>query len=238
MNKNRYIIGELQEFFAKNDSSKAINSISTIMNSIRIQSKVIGSVKNPNCKFTCLQVLQLLVLFPFFSIKNAANYSSSALGKMFVCHKDMFYRFMNDGNINWRRIIYSVFRQVYSRVKRRTTLKSDIRCVIIDDTDLPKTGFKTEKIGKVFSHTQMKPILGFKAMFLCVLRMVYPSFSLTFLFMERKENEAISHRVYPRNRRKLATARNTQRISVLPGVALSILQVRLRRPSVCSNAQS
>ena len=52
MNKNRYIIGELQEFFAKNDSSKAINSISTIMNSIRIQSKVIGSVKNPNCKFT------------------------------------------------------------------------------------------------------------------------------------------------------------------------------------------
>ena len=66
MNKNRHIIGELQEFFANNDASKAINSISTIMNSIRIQSKVIGSVKNPNCKFTCLQVLQLLVLFPFF----------------------------------------------------------------------------------------------------------------------------------------------------------------------------
>ena len=68
MNKNRHIIGELQEFFANNDSSKAINSISTIMNSIRIQSKVIGSVKNPNCKFTSLQVLQLLVLFPFFSM--------------------------------------------------------------------------------------------------------------------------------------------------------------------------
>lgn len=167
MNKNRHIIGELQEFFANNDASKAINSISTIMNSIRIQSKVIGSVKNPNCKFTCLQVLQLLVLFPFFSVKNAANYSSSALSKLFTCHKDMFYRFMNDGNVNWRRIIYSVFRQLYSRVSRKTTSKSDIKCVIIDDTDLPKTGLKTEKIGKVFSHTQMKPILGFKAMFLC-----------------------------------------------------------------------
>lgn len=59
MNKNRHIIGELQEFFANNDASKAINSISTIMNSIRIQSKVIGSVKNPNCKFTCLQVLSI-----------------------------------------------------------------------------------------------------------------------------------------------------------------------------------
>lgn len=167
MNKNRHIICELQEFFANNDASKAINSISTIMNSLRIQSKVIGLVKNPNCKFTCLQVLQLLLLFPFFSIKNAANYSSSTLGKVFACHKDMFYRFMNNGKINWRRIIYSVFRQLYSRVSRKTTLKSDIKCVIIDDTDLPKTGFKTEKIGKVFSHTQMKPILGFKAMFLC-----------------------------------------------------------------------
>ena len=123
MNKNRHIIGELQEFFANNDASKAINSISTIMNSIRIQSKVIGSVKNPNCRFTCLQVLQLLVLFPLFSVKNAANYSSSALSKLFACHKDMFYRFMNDGNVNWRRIIYSVFRQLYSRVSCKTGLK-------------------------------------------------------------------------------------------------------------------
>lgn len=167
MNKSRKIIGELQDFFANNDASKAINSIATIMTCIRIHSKAIGSVKNPNCKFTCLQVLQLLVLFPFFSVKNAANYSSSALGKLFACHKDMFYRFMNDGNINWRRIIYSFFRQLYSRVSRNTTVKSDVRCVIIDDTDLPKTGLRTEKIGKVFSHTQMKPILGFKAMFLC-----------------------------------------------------------------------
>lgn len=179
MNKNRHIIGELQEFFANNDASKAINSISTIMNSIRIQSKVIGSEKNPNCKFTCLQVLQLLVLFPFFSVKNAANYSTSALGKLFACDKDIFYRFMNNGNVNWQRIIYSAFRQLYSRVSRKTTVKSDVKCVIIDDTDLPKTGFKTEKIGKVFSHTQMKSILGFKAMFLCFTDGV-PQFLLDF----------------------------------------------------------
>lgn len=79
----------------------------------------------------------------------------------------LFYRFMNDGNVNWRCIIYSVFRPLYSRVSRKTTSKSDVKCAIIDDTDFPKTGFKTEKFGKVFSHTQMKPILSFKAMFLC-----------------------------------------------------------------------
>lgn len=102
------------------------------MNRIIIQSKVIGSVKNQNRKFTCLQVLQLLLLFPFFSVKNAANYSTSSLSRMFVCHKDMFYRFLNDGNINWRGIIYSVFRQLYSRVSRKTTSKLEIKCVIAE----------------------------------------------------------------------------------------------------------
>ena len=134
----------------------------------RLQSRAIGSVKNPNCRFTCIQILQLLVLFPFFLIRNAVNYSSSALGKVFICHQDMFYRFTNDGKVNWRGIIYSVYRQLYSRVSRKTASKPGFRCVIIDDTDLPKTGFRTEKIGKVFSHIQMKPIPGFKAIFSCL----------------------------------------------------------------------
>lgn len=37
MNKNRHIIGELQELFANNDASKAVNSISTIMDSMRMR---------------------------------------------------------------------------------------------------------------------------------------------------------------------------------------------------------
>ncbi len=93
MNKNRHIISELQAFFKDNDDSSAIYHISKIMNSLTIQSKVIGSVKNHNCKFTCLQVLQLLVLFPFFSVKNASQYAVAALGKMFSCHKAMFLCF-------------------------------------------------------------------------------------------------------------------------------------------------
>ena len=248
MNKNRHIIGELQEFFTNSDASKAINSISTIMNSIRIQSKVIGSVKNPNCKFTCLQVLQLLMLFPFFSVKNAANYSTSSLSKVFACHKDMFYRFMNDGNINWRGIIYSVFRQLYSRVSRKTTSKAGVKCVIIDDTDLPKTGFKTEKIGKVFSHTQMKPILGFKAMFLCLTDGI-SQFLLDFSLhgeegkksnksqglsekqakarysKERSSDERINKRSSEYLSSKIETAINMLRRSIIEGVRFDYLLV-------------
>ncbi len=138
------------------------------MSSLRIQSKVIGTVKKPNCKFTCLQVLQLLVLFPFFSVKNAFRYADSSLGRLFECEKDMFYRFMNNPDIDWRRISYSIYKQLHSRTEKGSGRTNSVKCLIIDDTDLPKTGFKMENIGRVFSHVGMKSILGFKAMFMCI----------------------------------------------------------------------
>lgn len=46
------------------------------MNSLVIQSKVVGQVKNPNCKFTYVQLVKLIILFTFFSIKNAGLYAN------------------------------------------------------------------------------------------------------------------------------------------------------------------
>lgn len=167
MNKNRQIISELKDFFKHNDSSKAVNAVSNVMDKLVIQAKTVGPVKNPNCKFTFVQLVKLLVLFPFFSVKTAADYADSALGKLFSCKKDSFYCLMEDGRIDWRRIIYSINRQLIGLISRRADAKGNTRCVILDDTDLPKRGMKAEGLGKVFSHTAMKRILGFKAMFLC-----------------------------------------------------------------------
>lgn len=167
MNKNRQIISELKDFFKHNDSRKAVNAVSNVMDKLVIQAKTVGPVKNPNCKFTFVQLVKLLVLFPFFSVKTAADYADSALGKLFSCKKDSFYCLMDDGRIDWRRIIYSINRQLIGLISRRADAKGNTRCVILDDTDLPKRGMKAEGLGKVFSHTAMKRILGFKAMFLC-----------------------------------------------------------------------
>jgi hypothetical protein len=48
------------------------------MNSIKIRENQIGICKKENCKFTVLQVFRLLLLFPFFSVKDAFHYSASA----------------------------------------------------------------------------------------------------------------------------------------------------------------
>ena len=74
---------------------------------------------------------------------------------------------MDDGRIDWRRIGYAICRQLSGLISRRADAQVLTRCVILDDTDLPKRGYKAEGLGKVFSHTAMKRILWFKALFLC-----------------------------------------------------------------------
>lgn len=135
------------------------------MEHINIRSNEIGAEKKPNCKFTNLQVLHLLMLFPLFSVRNACRYSDSALSRLFVCEKDMFYRFMNDGNVKWRHLLYAMNRRLIRKINAETTVggKRPV-CLIVDDTDAPKTGKTAEMLGRVFSHVQHKCVLGYKCL--------------------------------------------------------------------------
>lgn len=91
MNKNRQIISELKDFFKHSDANKAINAVSKVMEDLVIQAKTVGSVKNQNCKFTFVQLVKLLILQPFFSVKTPADYECGTLGKLFSCKKGSFY---------------------------------------------------------------------------------------------------------------------------------------------------
>ena len=168
MRKDTSIFSELQEIFLQNDSHKAINRIIYFMNSIKIRESQIGICKKENCKFTVLQVFRLLLLFPFFSVKDAFHYSTSALGRVFACERDMFHRFMEDDGIDWRNILYVINTQLVNRLSIRSdSKKSELPvCLIADDTDMPKTGTRIELMGRIHSHVLGKSILGFKGLFL------------------------------------------------------------------------
>lgn len=134
---------------------------------LNLRSSNIGIEKHHNSKLTCLQVLELLLVFPFFMVKNSFQYHHSGLWQLFSCRKDMFYRFMEQENIDWRKLVYTVSLRLLKRISSRKGSKESIQCLIIDDTDLPKTGFKMEMIGRIYSHVFHKSILGFKGLFLC-----------------------------------------------------------------------
>lgn len=168
MRKDTSIFSELQEFFQQNDSHRAIIRIVGIMRSLHIHEKQIGLTKKPNCKFTVLQVFHLLLLFPFFCIKDAFHYKESALGRVFSCNKDMFYRLMENDDVNWRNILDTINRQLITRLSVRTDSKKSGKpvCIVADDTDLPKTGKHMELMGRVHSHVLGISRLGFKGLFL------------------------------------------------------------------------
>lgn len=167
--KGKKIFSELSTFFKNNDNSDAIFSVSRVLDGLRFSTKDMGYEKRHNCKFTALQALQLLILFPFFCIGNAFNYPGSALGKLFTCNKDMFYNLMKKDSIDWRKLVY----RITMSLLRRMEVRADSRgkdaspvCLVIDDSDFPKTGRHAEMVGRIFSHVAMRSILGFKGLFM------------------------------------------------------------------------
>jgi len=168
-NKSTNIFSEIKSFFSENDNREAINSIMDIARHLKIGKKSITLESSDNCRFTRSQVLQLLVLFPLFMVKNAFHYSESVLFKVLSCKKDVFYRFMANGSLDWRNILYRINLQLIGKIEVRadSCIGKDPVCLIVDDSDLPKTGKKIERIGRIFSHVTHRSIIGFKALFLC-----------------------------------------------------------------------
>ena len=77
----------------------------------------------------------------------------------------MFYRFMNDGNVKWRKLLYAMNLQLLRKISRSKDAPHDKPgCLIIDDRDAPKSGRKSELICKIFSHLEHKSILGYKCL--------------------------------------------------------------------------
>mgnify|MGYP003780783643 CR=1 FL=1 len=163
------IFSEINTFFREKDDKKAIRTIMDVAKHLKLSAKTLDLESRWNCKYTRLQVFELLLLFPFFMVKNAFRYTDSTLAKVVPCKKDVFYRFMENGSIDWRMLVYRINRQLLGKIiVREDSIKSkDPVCLIIDDTDLPKTGTKIEKMGRIFSHVKHASVLGFKALFLC-----------------------------------------------------------------------
>lgn len=170
MTKDRQIVSELRNFFTESGCGLGVQRIMKVLENINITEKQMAFEKKPNCKFTCAQVIQMMTLFPFFSIKNVADYVGSSLQSLFDCQKDMFYRVLSNDRIDWRHIL----RYVNKKLANNIAVRSDNRnaeyptCMIVDDTDMPKTGRKGEMLGRIYSHVDKHgSILGHKGLFLC-----------------------------------------------------------------------
>lgn len=159
---------EIGKFFKENDANSAMNMIMHMSNTLKLSEYLLfGENSKCNCKLNKLQILQVLILLPCFMVKNVYNYSNSILFNMVGCKKDVFYDFLSNDQIDWRKILRIVTFQLWRKIQQeRTSEQTNPRCLMIDDTDFPKRGMHTELIGKIYSHVEHRMKLGFKALFL------------------------------------------------------------------------
>ena len=99
------IFSEISTFFREKDDDKAIRTITDVTKHLKLSGKWLSFESHWNCKYTRLQVFELLLLFPLFMVKNAFHYSDSSFARIMSCKKDVFYRFMENGSFDWREYI-------------------------------------------------------------------------------------------------------------------------------------
>ena len=125
--KNSTILSDISIFFKKNDSNSALFTIMEMLKGINMSEKTLfGRESKCNSKYSLLQVLQILVMFPCFMIKNPNNYKLSSLSSFFGCEKDVFYRFANNDTFDWRKILYHLTIQIWNKVRVRSDHKESL----------------------------------------------------------------------------------------------------------------
>lgn len=166
--KGTTILSELNGFFTS--SEKAMCTIFRITSSLTLSgNKILGRASANNNTYQDQDKLILLLLFPFFKIKDAYHYKKSPLYNILSCGKDVFYRLLNDENIDWRSLNYGISKKLVGQTRNKTQpLEGEVvpSCLIVDDTDLPKTGRCMELIGKIYSHVSHRSLLAFKGLFI------------------------------------------------------------------------
>jgi len=156
-------ISEISGFFTS--SEKVCQTVLWIIRSLNLNSKQLRPSDGERLIYSSGNVLTLLLLFPLFQLSNVMAYSQSILSKLFKGGKDVFYRFKNNEKINWRALHYQVTSQLIG-IATAAEESTGYKCLIADDTDLPKTGRSIELIGRIWSHVTNSSKLGFKGLFL------------------------------------------------------------------------
>ena len=119
--------------------------------------------------FLASTVLTVLLLLPFVGASSVAAFFVKALNNGFAGEKDVLYRFKNNPQINWRKLLI-FFAQRFSYLVNLADKDLEdvqdaigkLKVIIFDDSLMEKTGNSIEGVGLVHDHGSNLHILGFK----------------------------------------------------------------------------
>ncbi len=110
---------EISKFFVENFENSG-NAIFTVLDMLNLNDKTLCLSTNYNAKYSQSIKFILILLMPFFCIKNVANYCKSKLYSKIDCGKDTLYRFKKDNSIDFRKINFCIAKKLRKRIEPET----------------------------------------------------------------------------------------------------------------------
>lgn len=123
-------------------------------------SAIFTSVKTSGISYWTL--LKVLLVLPFTGVKNIRGLMNAPLAPKVSGEKDTYYRALENQKIDWRKLLLIFISRYLVLDKKFTGSGDDFKCLIFDDTDLPKSGRKIEGLSKTFNHVTKQFIFGYK----------------------------------------------------------------------------
>ncbi len=108
-------------------------------------------------------IFSSLICLPFLGLKTVHSFTGSILSSHIEARKDVFYRLKNNPETCWRNILW-LFSLKFIKLTNEHGAKDSeaVRCLIFDDSTLPKTGRYIEKVSRVWDHVLNRCILGYR----------------------------------------------------------------------------
>jgi len=125
-----------------------------------------SAIKQKGYKLTDVLIWLCVIQTMGLSIYQATR---QGISNLILCgEKCVYYRLLENPQINWRGLYRRIVLKYYDIVKNKgeEPIKGAIRCFIIDDTLIEKTGKLIEGVTKVFDHVEHKVVLGLKMLVL------------------------------------------------------------------------
>lgn len=114
-------------------------------------------------------IFKTLFTMVFIDLKNVNQLMNSGFSRELNHKKDVFYAFMKNEWVDWRKIL-TLFSTQFIKITKEKGDKDEAstpQCIIADDTLLEKSGKMIEFIGKVFDHCTHTYQLGLKLLTIC-----------------------------------------------------------------------
>ena len=107
-------------------------------------------------------LISTLLILPIIGLKTIHSLTSNIGNTIGSASKDSYYRLLANQHINWRGFLMSFVKEYLAKDLLFTSPENPIKCLIFDDTDIPKSGKTIEGISKIFNHVSKTYYLGFK----------------------------------------------------------------------------